>query len=278
MGILNVTPDSFSDGGEHFDQAAAIAHGFKMIEEGADIVDVGGESTRPGASPVSAEEEIERVIPVIEALNGQSDAILSIDTMKAEVARRAIAAGASIINDVSALTHDPGMTEVVSSSEVGVVLMHMLGEPRMMQQNPKYEDVVQEVSHYLLLRVRACEDAGVAFERLAVDPGIGFGKLDEHNARLIARLDVLAATGLPVVVGISRKSFVGRTLDRVVTDRLPGSLAAAAYAITRGADIIRVHDVKDSCDMARMTDMLLSENQSDVGIKSHTHTRSERGP
>jgi len=246
MGILNVTPDSFSDGGEHLDPDEAVAHGLGMAGEGADIVDVGGESTRPGAAEVPEEEEVRRTVPVIEALTSGTDTIISIDTMKAGVARQAIAAGASIINDVSALTHDPGMVEVAAESGAGVVLMHMLGTPRTMQDSPEYDDVVASVRDYLAARVEDVVAAGVDRECLAVDPGIGFGKTVKHNVRLLAELRALAGLGLPVVVGLSRKSFLGKLTGCDVGERLAPSIAALAFSVLEGANVMRVHDVRES--------------------------------
>lgn len=259
MGILNVTPDSFSDGGKHFDRENAIAHGMRMIEEGADIIDVGGESTRPGASEITQEEEIARVIPVIKELKRRSDVIVSIDTMKAAVASQALIAGAEIINDVSALSHDPGMADVAGQSGAGVILMHMQGSPRTMQDAPRYQDVVSEVASYLKARVEHAVSKGLARETIAVDPGIGFGKTIEHNMRLLAELTALRACGNVIVVGVSRKSFVGKLTGRPVGERLAGSLAALVFSALYGADVIRVHDVKESCDAATVAMALQAE-------------------
>jgi len=250
MGILNVTPDSFSDGGRHFDREAAVARGRRMIEEGADIIDVGGESTRPGAARVAAGEERERVVPVVEALARSADAVLSVDTMKASVARAAVAAGASIINDVSALSADEEMVRVAAASGAGVVLMHMQGSPRTMQDDPRYADVVAEVASYLAGRVADVTAAGVAAEALAVDPGIGFGKTVEHNLALLADLGALAGLGRPVVVGLSRKSFLGKLTGAPVGERLAGSLAALTFCVLNGAHVMRVHDVRASREAA----------------------------
>lgn len=266
MGILNVTPDSFSDGGCYFDKESAVAHGLQMVKDGAGIVDIGGESTRPGASDVGIEEELKRVIPIIEELSSKIDAIISIDTMKAAVARRAIGAGARIINDVSALTHDPGMLEVARESGAGVILMHMQGSPRTMQNDPQYDDVVTEVADYLNSRVHDVVANGLDRNTLAVDPGIGFGKTVQHNLQLLANLDVLGASGLPVVVGLSRKSFLGKLTGRDVEERLAGSLAALVFCVLNGADIIRVHDVKESCDSARIAAVLNREKGKHVAV------------
>lgn len=256
MGILNVTPDSFSDGGRFFDPARALEQARRMIAEGADLLDVGGESTRPGAAPVAEDEESRRVIPVIEAIRAESDIPLSIDTAKAAVAARALGAGADIINDVTALTADPDMPAVAARFGAGVILMHMQGTPRTMQADPRYADVVREVREYLAARLAALAARGLAPEALAVDPGIGFGKTLEHNVQLLARLETLAGLGRPMVVGLSRKSFLGRITGRDAGERLAGGLGAAAWAVARGAHIIRTHDVKETCDAVRIVDML----------------------
>jgi dihydropteroate synthase len=246
MGILNVTPDSFSDGGRFLDTKAAVERGLEMIREGADIVDIGGESTRPGAAEVPPEEEMARVIPVIEELKKRTSAVISIDTMKAVVARQAVEAGARIINDVSALTHDADMPRVAKECGTGVILMHMQGTPRTMQKDPHYGDVVAEVSRHLKTRVDALVAAGLDRASLAVDPGIGFGKTVEHNVSLLAHLSVLTETGRPIVVGLSRKSFLGKLTGCEVGERLAPSLAALVFCVLNGAHIMRVHDVKES--------------------------------
>jgi dihydropteroate synthase len=245
MGVVNVTPDSFSDGGVHFDPDVAAAAARRMIEDGAAIVDVGGESTRPGSEGVSVEEELRRVVPVLERLAGEIP--VSIDTAKAEVARRALALGAELVNDVTALRGDPELADVVAESGAYVCLMHMQGEPRTMQQNPTYDDVVADVARFLGERLRAAVDAGIAEERVALDPGIGFGKTVEQNLELISRLDEIVALGRPVVVGFSRKSSLGRILGdpNARTGPLSASLAAAVAAYERGATILRAHDVKE---------------------------------
>jgi dihydropteroate synthase len=252
MGVLNVTPDSFSDGGRFLDPAAAIAHGLALVEEGADILDVGGESTRPGALPVGEQEELDRVLPVIAGLRAaQARARISIDTSKAAVARAALAAGAEIVNDVSALRADPQMAAVLAESGAECCLMHMQGLPRTMQDDPRYDDVVADVRDFLAERVEFAVAAGVARERILIDPGIGFGKSEQHNLELLRRLGELAALGRPIVVGTSRKSFLGRIPARVrgVTEplppdqRLPGTIATNVLALERGASIFRVHDV-----------------------------------
>jgi len=266
MGILNVTPDSFSDGGKFYaprrgfwaktkNLKKALTRALQMVEEGADIIDIGGESTRPGAKPVPASEEMERTIPLIEKLREQSDCLISIDTRKAEVARAAVAAGADIINDVSALG-DPEMAAVAAETGAGLVLMHMQGSPEIMQENPEYKDVVSTVRNFLEKRMEAAVSQGVLSEQIALDPGIGFGKTDEHNLALLNEIGELAAAGRPVLIGVSRKSLFGRLFGREVDERLAVSLAAAVFSVMRGAHVLRVHDVKESCDAARLVDTL----------------------
>jgi dihydropteroate synthase len=247
MGIVNVTPDSFSDGGRFLDPRAAVAHAHQLIGEGADILDIGAESTRPGARPVSAREEIERLAPVLDALR-DAPLPVSVDTMKPEVMRAALDRGASMINDVAALAA-PGALDAVAASDCGVCLMHMQGEPRSMQAAPHYDDVVREVKEFLAVRVAVCERAGIARERIAVDPGFGFGKTLEHNLELLRGLPQLAQLDLPLLAGWSRKSSLGKITGRGPQDRLAGSLAAALLALQRGARILRVHDVKETRDV-----------------------------
>jgi dihydropteroate synthase len=242
MGIVNVTPDSFSDGGTFDSAAAAAAHARRLIAEGAEIVDVGGESTRPGADPVPAEAELRRVIPVVEAI-ADAGAIVSVDTMKLEVAREAVAAGARYVNDVTAFRHEPAMAALVAEHGLGCCLMHMLGEPRTMQVDPVYEDVVADVKAFLEERLAFAVAEGVPEERIMLDPGIGFGKTLEHNLELLRRLDELAALGRPLVIGVSRKSFIGRITGRDVSERAVGTAAANVLAYERGARVFRVHDV-----------------------------------
>jgi len=262
MGILNATPDSFSDGGKFLAAEKAVARGLEMVAEGADIIDIGGESTRPGAKPVPAAEEMARTVPVIKKLREKTGALISIDTRKAEVARAAIAAGADIINDISALS-DSGMAAVAAETGAGLVLMHMLGTPETMQNNPKYADVVSEVRTFLEERSALAVSRGVAPEQIALDPGIGFGKTDEHNLALLNHIPALAASGRPVLIGVSRKGFIGRLTGKEISDRLAGSLAVAAFSILHGAHILRVHDVKDSCDAARLVDKLRVQGTQD---------------
>ena len=258
MGILNVTPDSFSDGGRYRLTEAAVRRGLELAVEGAAIIDVGGESTRPGALPVTVEEELDRVIPVIEALAGALAAgageppLISVDTRKAPVAERALQAGAAIVNDVTALAGDPAMAEVVRRAGAGAVLMHMRGEPGTMQQNPVYDDVAAEVAGFLGERVKALVAAGLNPATLAVDPGIGFGKTVEHNLQLVARLDRLAALERPIVIGLSRKHFVGKLTGQGINGRLAGSLAGLTVAVWRGAHVVRVHDVRESVEAVRV--------------------------
>lgn len=242
MGVLNVTPDSFSDGGRHFEPAAAIARGQELIAEGADLIDVGAESTRPGAEPVPAAEQWRRLEPVLRELAREPAACLSVDTASSEVAARALDAGARLVNDVTALA-DPGMAKVVAAAGAGAVLMHMKGTPADMQRDPRYDDAPVEVAAWLGERLEWARSRGIDEECLAVDPGIGFGKALGHNLALLSRLDRIAALGRPVVVGVSRKSFIGRLLDAPVDQRLEGGLAAAAVAVFLGAAVVRTHDV-----------------------------------
>jgi dihydropteroate synthase len=244
MGVVNVTPDSFSDGGEFLDPAAAIAHGRRLAADGADILDIGGESTRPGAAPVDAEEEVRRVLPVIEAL-ADTGTQISIDTTKTEVAGRALDAGASIVNDVSAFRFAPELAGLVADAGADCCLMHMLGEPRTMQEDPRYDDVVADVKAFLDERMRFATAAGVREDRIWLDPGIGFGKTLQHNLELLRRLDEIVALGRPVVVGTSRKSFLGKLTGKPEKERLPGTIATNVIALERGARIFRVHDVAE---------------------------------
>ena len=245
MGVVNVTPDSFSDGGVHYDPDVAVAAARRMVEEGAAIVDVGGESTRPGSGGVTAGEELRRVLPVLERLQG--DVPVSIDTTKAEVARRALELGAELVNDVTAFRTDPALAEVAASANAYVCLMHMQGEPRTMQEKPRYHDVASEVAAFLEERLRFAVAHGVAEERICLDPGIGFGKTAAHNFELVRRLDVLLALGRPVLIGFSRKSSLGRVLgdQAAKTGSLSASVAAAVTAYERGATILRAHDVRE---------------------------------
>ena len=247
MGVLNVTPDSFSDGGRFVDPATAVAHGRRLLEEGADVVDVGGESTRPGAAPVSLEEELARVEPVLEGLSGIP---LSIDTAKAAVARRALELGAVLVNDVTALRGDPDMAAVVADGDAFVCLMHMQGEPRTMQAAPRYDDVVSDVLAFLEERLAFAVEQGIGEERICVDPGIGFGKTPDQNLELLRRLGELGSLGRPVLIGVSRKSTLGKILGdtEATTGTTAGSLAAAVAAFERGASMIRAHDVRETVE------------------------------
>ncbi len=245
MGVVNVTPDSFSDGGRLPDARAAVAHARRLREEGADLIDVGGESTRPGAAPVAEDEELRRVLPVVEAL---SDFPVSVDTRRAAVMRAALRAGACMINDIEALA-GPGSVDAVAASDCGVCLMHKKGDPATMQEDPQYADLVGEVRDYLAARIAACERAGITRERIVADPGFGFGKTAAHNLTLLRRLPELAALGVPVLAGWSRKSTLGRLTGRDVGERLAGSLAAALLALLGGAKILRVHDVRETRDV-----------------------------
>jgi len=246
MGVLNVTPDSFSDGGRFLDAAAAVAHGVRMVEEGAGIIDIGGESTRPGADPVSTEEEIRRVVPVIEKLRAQTNAVISVDTSKPQVMRAAAEAGAGLLNDVRAFS-EPHALETAAATQCALCVMHMQGDPRTMQLAPHYEDVVKEVKAFLDARVATCRAAGVPADRIAIDPGFGFGKTFEHNLELLRHLRNLGSEW-PIIVGLSRKSFVGRLTGRPPGERLHGSVALAMMAVLNGANIVRVHDVGPTID------------------------------
>ena len=261
-----MTPDSFSDGGLFLDADAAVEHGLRLAAEGADILDVGGESTRPGAGPVAEDEELRRVVPVIERLASDGRARLSIDTTKVAVARAALDAGASMVNDVSAFRFDPGMPALVAETGAGCCLMHMLGEPRTMQEDPRYDDVVSEVKAFLEERLAFAVSEGVDEEGVWLDPGIGFGKTVEHNLELLRRLDEIVAIGRPVVVGTSRKSFLGRLVGgRAEGERLPGTIATNVLALERGASVFRVHDVAQNADALAVAAATV---RTDVGERS----------
>jgi len=251
MGILNVTPDSFSDGGRHLDQRTAIDAALRMVEAGAAIVDVGGESTRPGAVPVDTQEEMERVLPVIEALARRTEAILSVDTSAPQVMDAALQAGAHMINDVRALAR-PGALEAAATHRAAVCLMHMQGSPATMQAAPRYDDVVAEVREYLAARIAACLRAGVGGDSICIDPGIGFGKTFQHNVDLLRNLRRFTDLGLPLLVGVSRKALIGIMTGRTTADRLAGSVALAALAVQAGAAIIRAHDVPETIDAVKV--------------------------
>lgn len=281
MGVVNVTPDSFSDGGLYLDTAAALAHARELEQQGAAILDIGGESTRPGAAPVSTQEELRRVLPVIEGLaDGNTAAQTSIDTSKAAVARAAIEAGATLVNDVSAMRGDPDMAGVVAAAGAECCLMHMLGEPRTMQQAPHYEDVVSEVAAFLEERMAFAIGEGVAEDRIMLDPGIGFGKALEHNLELLARLNEIVALGRPVVIGTSRKSFLGRLTGRELQDRLPATIAANVVAYLAGARVFRVHDVAPVHDALAVTAATVDARWTSPtsSSRARTTTRSDPSP
>jgi dihydropteroate synthase len=257
MGVLNMTPDSFSDGGKFLKVEDAVRCGIKMAEEGAEIIDVGGESTRPGSDPATIEEELSRVIPVIETLSKEIDIPISIDTYKSEVAKKALNAGAEMINDISALRFDPKMKEVAGEYQVPIVLMHIKGTPKNMQENPYYENVIKEIIEYLKESIQIAKDVGIQEENIIIDPGIGFGKRLEDNLNILKNLRKFSILNCPILVGPSRKSFIGKTLDLPVEERLEGSLAALAVGIMNGANIVRVHDVKESKRVADLVDAIV---------------------
>jgi dihydropteroate synthase len=255
MGVLNVTPDSFSDGGAWTDPDRALRHARRMVREGADVIDVGGESTRPGARPVPAAEELRRVVPIVERLAAEK-ILVSVDTSKADVARAALRAGAKILNDVTALRGDRRMARVAADAGAGLILMHMKGTPRTMQKNPVYRDVVAEILGFFRQILKSAWSAGIERDKIMVDPGIGFGKAPEHNLEILRRLDEFRSLERPLAIGTSRKGFIGRALGRPVHDRVSGTGATVSAAILRGADLVRVHDVREMADVVRMTDLL----------------------
>lgn len=256
MGVVNVTPDSFSDGGRYFETSAAVDRALELVEAGADIIDVGGESTRPGADPVSASEELDRVVPVVRQIRRRSEAWISIDTYKSDVAAEAVDAGAQIVNDISGLGFDDQMADTVADLECGLVLMHTRDKPRTMQQNIDYRDLIEDIRHYFRRRLDRAERAGIDPERIALDPGIGFGKTVDHNYRLIRRLADFTEMGHPLLVGPSRKSFIGAVLDRPPDRRVWGTAATVAASIMTGADIVRVHDVEQLEDVVRVSEAI----------------------
>ncbi|MHB8880800.1 MAG: dihydropteroate synthase [Thermodesulfovibrionales bacterium] len=260
MGIINTTPDSFSEGGADLEPSSAIEHALRMVDEGADILDIGGESSRPGSDPVTAEEEVRRTIPVIEALAKKTAVPLSIDTCKAVVAQRALEAGASIINDISGLRSDPGMPKLVASAGVPVVIMHMKGTPKSMQVNPVYDALIPEILGYFRESLHLAARAGISEEMIILDPGIGFGKTFDHNLEIINKLDAFRPLGRPILIGPSRKAFIGKLLGNAPpAGRLEGTAAVVAASILHGAHIIRVHDVREMAKVARVTDAIKRE-------------------
>ena len=254
MGILNVTPDSFSDGGRFFTQTDAVLHAFQMMKDGADIIDIGGESTRPGAEQVSLEEETRRVIPVITKIRQKSSVPLSIDTYKSQVALEALKAGANIVNDISGLHFDPKMAQVIAEKNASVVIMHIKGTPKDMQSNPHYDDLIREIYDYLASAVELAGKNGI--KQVMIDPGIGFGKTADHNLELINRLEEFRGIGVPILIGVSRKSFIGKILETPVEARLEGTAAAVTASILKGADIVRVHDVREMRRVALVADAI----------------------
>jgi|TARA_B100000809_G_scaffold266927_1_gene333127 dihydropteroate synthase len=256
MGILNVTPDSFSDGGRFISPRHAVENAKKMIEDGADIIDIGGESSRPGADPVSAGEELERVIPVVQGVADETKAIVSVDTCKAVVADQALQAGADMINDVTALRGDPEIVQLVAQADASIILMHMQGDPRTMQQKPTYTNLIDEISLFLQESIEFAESNGVSPRRIIIDPGIGFGKAIQDNLEILRQLNQFRKLGKPMLIGTSRKSFIGEILDLPVECRLEGTAATVAWSIAGGVDIVRVHDVKPMKRVAQMTDAI----------------------
>lgn len=263
MGIVNVTPDSFSDGGQFLDPEKAVEHALKLVEEGACIVDLGGESTRPGSTGVSEEEEIKRILPVLKKLRPRTNALISVDTRKSSVARLALEEGADLINDISALRHDPEMAGVVARYQVPVVLMHMLGTPETMQQNPSYNNLLFDIKHFFMQRIRAARAAGISEDRIIIDPGIGFGKTLKHNLELIRNLDYFLDLGYPVLLGPSRKSFLGLILQEPPAGRLEGTIVSCLIGYLNGAVILRVHDVIEIKRAFRVLEYLINNEKGD---------------
>lgn len=264
MGIVNVTPDSFSDGGLFFNTNRAVDHALKLVDEGADILDIGGESTRPGAASISVKEELNRVIPVIDKLSKQSEAIISVDTHKPVVAEEAINAGASIINDIGANNNNSKMWNVISSTKAGYICMHMQGSPESMQKNPFYEDVISDICNFFQERLNSFEEHGISAEQIAFDPGIGFGKSLKHNIELMSQLNKFNLFQRPVLIGASRKSFIEKLLGTPVEKRLPASLTCATWAIMQGSQIIRAHEVAETVQAVRMAEALIENNNGTI--------------
>ncbi|WP_447986925.1 dihydropteroate synthase [Nitrospira sp. Nam74] len=262
MGVLNVTPDSFSDGGRYVNLDAAVAHAFSMVEQGADVLDIGAESTKPGAVPIDEEEERRRLIPIVRAICRQTTVPVSVDTTKASIARQALDVGAALINDISALRFDARMGDVVAKSSAGLILMHMQGNPQTMQDAAQYTNVVEEVRQFLKTRLDAAEEAGIHPNRILLDPGIGFGKNCQHNLVLLERLRAFHALGRPLVVGVSRKAFIGKILGRPIEERLMGTAGAVAVAVMNGARMVRVHDVAPIRDVIKMIEAIREHRQS----------------
>ncbi len=257
MGILNVTPDSFSDGGRYFDETSAINKALQMVEDGADIIDIGGESTRPGSEPVPVEEELRRILPVIKSIAGKIKIPVSVDTYKSEIAKRALDAGASMVNDISGLRFDPEMAKVVSDYKVPVVIMHIKGTPKNMQQKPVYDALIPEILEYLSRSITIAREAGISDDIIIIDPGLGFGKTFEHNLEIIHNLHEFTLLGKPILIGPSRKAFIGKILGDVPPDeRLEGTAAATAISIMNGANIVRVHNVKEMARVAKVADAI----------------------
>jgi dihydropteroate synthase len=260
MGVLNITPDSFSDGGIYFDKSSAIERAYQLVEEGADIIDIGGESTRPGSEPISIQEELRRTIPVIESIAEKIKIPISIDTYKSEVAKSALDAGASMVNDISGLRFDPKMPYVVSEYKVPVVIMHIKGPPKDMQVNPVYEALIPEIMDYFRIGIKIATGAGISEDKIIIDPGIGFGKTFNHNLEIINNLREFTFLEKPILIGLSRKAFIGKILgDAPVTERLEGTAAAVAISIINGANMIRVHDLKEMAKVAKVTDAVKRE-------------------
>jgi dihydropteroate synthase len=263
MGILNITPDSFSDGNIHFDRSKAVDHALRMADDGADIIDIGGESTRPGSEAVPLEEELRRTIPVIEEVSKKINVPISIDTYKSEVALRALESGASIVNDISGLTFDPEMPRAVSKYKVPVVIMHIKGRPKSMQENPVYEALIPEIMDYLRASLRLANESGIPEDMIIIDPGIGFGKTPEHNLEIINNLNQFTSLEKPILIGPSRKAFIGKILgDAPAGERLEGTAAAVAISIIKGANIVRVHDVKEMVKTVKVADAIKRERLS----------------
>jgi dihydropteroate synthase len=275
MGVINVTPDSFSDGGRYFETGRAVDRGLELAAQGADILDIGGESTRPGSLPVPEDEETRRVVPVVESLRARTEALISVDTAKSAVARAALDAGADIVNDTSALRSDPDMAAVVAETGAGLVLMHMKGTPLTMQQDPRYDDILAEIKGFLDERIRAAVAAGIARERIIIDPGIGFGKTFEDNLVLLRRQEIFEELERPLLLGFSRKAFLGRILHLPPDERLEGTIAAAVLSVCRGTHILRVHDVAEVARAVRAAEAILGGPGPGPAGSDRTVTRQE---